>query len=292
LALIFPIYLIFWILTTGDDNMIDIAVTGANGRIGSMIIQNILQQEDMQLVAAIEASHTPLEGRDVGEVVGVGPIKVPIVGAEKLTEILKSTKPDVLVDFTIANAAADTIRTAAKNGVNLVVGTTGFSEEQMFHNETAIKENHIRAVISPNMAVGVNIFFKVAEDLARLLSDYDVEIIEAHHKHKKDAPSGTAVKAAEIIAGALNRNMDEVGVYGREGMIGERTPEEIGIHAIRGGDIVGEHTVIFAGDGERLEIIHRAHSRQAFVSGVIKAVRYVIGAEKGKISSMEDVLGI
>lgn len=272
--------------------MIDMAVTGANGRMGSMIIQNILQQEDMQLVAAIEAPHTPLEGRDVGEVVGVGPIKVPIVGAEKLTEILKSTKPDVLVDFTIANAAADTIRTAAKNGVNLVVGTTGFSEEQMFHNETAIKENHIRAVISPNMAVGVNIFFKVAEDLARLLSDYDVEIIEAHHKHKKDAPSGTAVKAAEIIAGAQNRNMDEVGVYGREGMIGERTPEEIGIHAIRGGDIVGEHTVIFAGDGERLEIIHRAHSRQAFVSGVIKAVRYVIGAEKGKISSMEDVLGI
>jgi 4-hydroxy-tetrahydrodipicolinate reductase len=272
--------------------MIDVAVTGANGRMGSMIIQNILQQEDMQLVAAIEAPHTPLEGRDVGEVIGVGPIKVPIVAAENLTEILKSTKPDVLVDFTIANAAADTIRTAAENGVNLVVGTTGFSEEQMLQNEKSIKENHIKAVISPNMAVGVNIFFKVAEDLARLLSDYDVEIIEAHHKHKKDAPSGTAVKAADIIAGSLNRNMDEVGVYGREGMIGERTPEEIGIHAIRGGDIVGEHTIIFAGDGERLEVIHRAQSRQAFVNGVIKAIRYVLNAEKGKISTMEDVLGI
>jgi 4-hydroxy-tetrahydrodipicolinate reductase len=279
-------------LTTGDDNIIDVAVTGANGRMGSLIIQNILQQEDMQLVAAIEAPYTPLEGRDIGEVIGLGPIKVPIVGAEKLTEILKSTKPNVLVDFTIANAAANTIRTAAENGVNLVVGTTGFSEEQMSHNEEVINDNQITAVISPNMAVGVNIFFKVAEDLARLLSDYDVEIIEVHHKHKKDAPSGTAVKAADIIAGALNRNMDDVGVYGREGMIGERTPEEIGIHAIRGGDIVGEHTIIFAGDGERLEIIHRAHSRQAFVNGVIKAVRYVIGAKKGEISTMKDVLGI
>ena len=272
--------------------MINVAVTGANGRMGSMIIQNILQQEDMQLVAAIEAPHTPLEGRDVGEVIGVGPIEVPVVGAEKLTEILKSTKPDVLVDFTIANAAVDTIKTAANNGVNLVVGTTGFSQEQMFNNKAAIKENHIRAVISPNMAIGVNIFFKVAEDLARLLSDYDVEIIEAHHKHKKDAPSGTAVKAADIIAGALNRKMDLVGVYGREGIVGERSPDEIGVHAIRGGDIVGDHTVIFAGDGERLEIIHRAHSRQAFVNGVIKAVRYVVSAEKGRISSMEDVLGL
>jgi 4-hydroxy-tetrahydrodipicolinate reductase len=272
--------------------MINVAVTGANGRMGSMIIKNILQQEDMQLVAAIEAPHTPLEGRDVGEVIGLGPIDVPIVGAENLTRTLKLTKPDVLVDFTVANAAVDTIKTAAENKVNLVVGTTGFSEEQMFQNKAAIKKNQIRAVISPNMAVGVNIFFKVAEDLARLLSDYDVEIIEAHHKHKKDAPSGTAIKAAEIIAEALDRKIDDVGVYGREGMIGERNQEEIGIHAIRGGDIVGEHTVIFAGDGERLEIIHRAHSRQAFVNGVIKAVRYVIGAEKGKLSSMEDVLGI
>jgi len=119
-----------------------------------------------------------------------------------------------------------------------------------------------------------------------------VEIIEAHHKHKKDAPSGTAVKAADLIASALNRKMDEIGVYGREGMVGERTPEEIGIHAVRGGDIVGDHTVLFAGDGERLEVVHRANSRQAFVNGVIKAVRYVINAEKGKISSMGDVLGL
>ncbi|MFA0834306.1 MAG: 4-hydroxy-tetrahydrodipicolinate reductase [Methanobacterium formicicum] len=272
--------------------MINVAVTGAGGRMGSMIINTILQQDDMQVVAAIEAPNTPLEGKDVGEVMGIGPINVPIVGAEKLRETLNVKKPDVLVDFTIAAAAVGTIKTTAESGVNLVVGTTGFTEEQMKSNQSAIETNQVGAVISPNMAVGVNVFFKVVEELASILTDYDVEIIEAHHKHKKDAPSGTAVKAAELIAGALNRNLDEVGVYGREGMVGERTPEEIGIHAVRGGDIVGDHTVLFAGDGERLEIVHRAGTRQAFVNGVIKAVRYVVTAEKGKISNMDDVLGL
>jgi 4-hydroxy-tetrahydrodipicolinate reductase len=272
--------------------MINVAVTGAGGRMGSMIINTILQQDDMQVVAAIEAPNTPLEGRDVGEVMGIGPINVPIVGAEKLNATLKDKKPDVLVDFTIAAAAVGTIKTTAECGVNLVVGTTGFTEEQMGSNRNAIENNNVGAVIAPNMAVGVNVFFKIVGELAGILTDYDVEIIEAHHKHKKDAPSGTAVKAAEVIADALNRKLDEVGVYGREGMVGERTPEEIGIHAIRGGDIVGDHTVLFAGDGERLEITHRAGTRQAFVNGVIKAIRYVVNAEKGKISNMNDVLGL
>ena len=133
---------------------------------------------------------------------------------------------------------------------------------------------------------------KILKDLAATIGDYDVEIIEAHHRHKKDAPSGTAVKAAEIIATELNRNLDEVGVYGRKGHVGERTSEEIGIHAVRGGDIVGDHTVIFAGEGERLEIIHRAQSRQSFVTGVIKAVRYVVKAKKAHVSDMADVLGL
>ncbi|BDZ71105.1 4-hydroxy-tetrahydrodipicolinate reductase [Methanobacterium petrolearium] len=272
--------------------MIDVAVTGAGGRMGSMIINTILQQDDMQIVAAIEAPNTPLEGKDVGEVMGIGPINVPIVGAERLSQVLETKKPDVLVDFTIANAAVGTIKTTAESGVNLVVGTTGFSDEQMAENQKSVEANQVGAVISPNMAVGVNVFFKVVEELASILTDYDVEIIEAHHKHKKDAPSGTAVKAAELIAEALNRKMDEVGVYGRHGMVGERTAEEIGVHAVRGGDIVGDHTVLFAGDGERLEIIHRANSRQAFVNGVIKAIRYVVNADKGKISGMDDVLGI
>jgi 4-hydroxy-tetrahydrodipicolinate reductase len=136
------------------------------------------------------------------------------------------------------------------------------------------------------------VFFKIIEDLAMILNDYDIEIIEAHHKHKVDAPSGTAVKTYEIIADALGRNKNETSVYGRQGNVGARTFEEIGIHAVRGGDIAGDHTVLFAGEGERIEIVHRAHSRQVFVVGAIKAVRYVVGASEGKISDMGDVLGI
>ena len=272
--------------------MIGVVVTGAGGRMGSKIIKTILKQDDMEVVAAIEAPDTPLEGKDVGEVIGVGKIDVPVNGAQKLAEVLKEKKPDVLVDFTIANAAVGTIKTSAKCGVNVVIGTTGFSDEQMNEIKRSIEENKIKAIIAPNMAVGVNVFFKIIEDLAKILNDYDIEIIEAHHKHKADAPSGTAVKAYEIIAEALGKNKDETCVYGRHGLVGERTEEEIGMHAVRGGDIVGDHTVLFAGEGERIEIVHRAHNRQAFVNGVIKAVRYVVGAPEGKISDMGDVLGI
>ncbi len=272
--------------------MIGVAVTGASGRMGSKIIKTILEQDDMKVVAAIEAPETPLEGKDIGEVIGVGKMDVTVNGAEKLAEVLKEKKPDILVDFTIADAAVNTIKTSAKCGVNVVVGTTGISDEQMDEVRESIEDNNIKAVISPNMAVGVNVFFKAIKDLAKILNDYDIEIIEAHHKHKADAPSGTAVKAYEIIADELGRNKEEACVYGRQGLVGARSEEEIGMHAVRGGDIVGDHTVLFAGDGERIEIIHRAHSRQAFVSGVIKAIRFVINAPEGKISDMGDVLGI
>jgi 4-hydroxy-tetrahydrodipicolinate reductase len=272
--------------------MIDVAVAGANGRMGSKIIKTIQNQEDMRVVIGVEAPNSPLEGKDVGEVIGIGKIGAEVWGAQKLEEVLKNEKPDVLVDFTIAVAAVDNIKTAAKCGVNVVVGTTGFSDTEMAEIKKTISENKIKAIIAPNMAVGVNVFFKVIEDLASILNDYNVEIIETHHKHKRDAPSGTARKAFEIIAGKVGRETDEICVHGREGMVGERTAEEIGIHAVRAGDIVGEHTVLFAGDGERLEIIHRAHSRQAFVSGVIKAIRYIKSADEGKINDMGDVLGL
>lgn len=272
--------------------MINVAVTGASGRMGSKIIKNIMEQDDMQLVAAIEAPKTPFLGRDVGEVIGVGNIGVEISSANELYHVLNETKPDVLVDFTVANAAVETIKVTAECGINLVVGTTGFSDAQLTWIEKTIADNNVKAVIAPNMAVGVNVFFKILKDLAPILSDYDVEIIEAHHKHKKDAPSGTAVRAYEIIATELGKDPDKVGVYGRKGMVGERTNDEIGIHAIRGGDIVGDHTVLFAGDGERLEIVHRAGSRQAFVTGVMKAIRYVLTAPEGEISDMGDVLGL
>jgi 4-hydroxy-tetrahydrodipicolinate reductase len=276
----------------GKNNMINIAVTGAAGRMGSKIIKNILEQDDMNIAAAVETPDTPLEGKDIGEVIGVGNIGVEITPANKLEEVLTKVKPDVLVDFTIANAAVKTIKTASINNVNLVVGTTGFSDEEMTEIKEAITLNKVKAVIAPNMAVGVNVFFKVIKDLAPILSDYDIEIIEAHHKHKRDAPSGTAVKVFEIIAHELEDESKKTCVYGRNGLVGERTAEEIGMHAIRGGDIIGDHTVLFAGDGERLEITHRASSRQAFVNGVMKAVRYIPIAEKGKISDMADVLGL
>lgn len=272
--------------------MIRVAVTGAGGKISSKIIKTILKQGDMEVEAAIGSPNTPLEGKDVGEVIGVGNIGVPIDDAKNLAEVLKEKRPDVLVDFTIANASVDTIKIAAEYGVNVVVGTTGISNEQMDEIKQHIEENNIRAVISPNMAVGVNVFFKIIQDLAKALNDFDIEIIEAHHKYKADAPSGTALKAYEIIAESLGRNKDENCVYGRHGIVGARKEGEIGMHAVRGGDIVGDHTVLFAGKGERIEIIHRAHSRQVFVSGVIKAVHYVVGAPEGKISDMRDVLSI
>ncbi|MGF7118504.1 4-hydroxy-tetrahydrodipicolinate reductase [Methanobacterium oryzae] len=272
--------------------MIRIAITGAGGRISSKIIKTILKQDDMEVVAAIGAPNTPFEGKDVGEVIGVGNIGVPVNGAEKLAEVLKEKKPDALVDFTIADSAVNTIKTAAKCGVNVVVGTTGFSDEEMALIKESIEKNKIKAIIAPNMAVGMNVFFKIIKDLAKILNDYDIEIIEVHHKHKADAPSGTAVRAYEIIADELGRSKDKVCVYGRQGIVGTRKEGEIGMHAVRGGDIVGDHTVLFAGEGERIEIVHRAHSRQAFVTGLIKAVRFISKAPEGKISDMGDVLNI
>jgi 4-hydroxy-tetrahydrodipicolinate reductase len=272
--------------------MLKVAVTGAAGRMGSGIIKKIHEQEDMELVAAIEVPNTILEGRDIGEFLGIGNIGVKAQGSEKLDSILKESSPDVLVDFTVADAAFNTIKTTANLGVNLVVGTTGFTDEQSNEIAKTIKEANIKAVVSSNMSIGVNLFFKVLKDLAPILNDFDIEIIEAHHNKKKDSPSGTAMTAFELIAESLNRKTEEIGVYGREGIVGERTKEEIGLHAIRGGDIVGDHTVMFIGEGERLEITHRAHTREVFIAGVMKALKFVMHGESGKVNDMSDVLGI
>ena len=272
--------------------MIKVAVTGAAGRMGSGIIRKITEQDGMEVVAAIEMPNTPLEGKDAGLQAGIDELGVEIVESEKLEETLKASGADVLVDFTIAHAAVDTIKVATSCGVGVVVGTTGFSDEQMSENIKNIKDNNVPAVISSNMSIGVNVFFNTLKKLAPLLYDYDIEIIEAHHNQKKDAPSGTAMTAFEVIAEELERDTEEVGVYGRHGLVGKRTPEEIGVHAIRGGDIVGDHTVMFVGDGERLEVKHQAHTREVFIAGVIRAIRYIPSAEKGIVSSMNDVLGL
>lgn len=272
--------------------MIKVAVTGASGRIGSKIIKALLQEDDMEVVAALGSPYTPLEGRDVGELLDIGKMGVNLNGAQNLTPVLKENNPEVLLEFTRADSAVHNIKTAAECGVDVVVGTTGFSDKQLHEIKDYITENKIKAVISPNMAIGVNVFFNVIQDLAKILSDYDMEIIEAHHRQKADAPSGTALKAYEIMTEALGRDSEKCAVYGRQGMVGARKPEEIGIHTIRGGDIIGDHTVLFAGAGESFEITHRAQNRQAFVTGVIKAVRYVLGAPEGKISDMMDVLDL
>ena len=253
--------------------MTRIAITGALGRMGTLIIQEAAKIKDMQLVAGFD-------------VVGAGkalPSGIIVKDAAELESALRESKADVLIDFTIAKAAVNNVCTAASLGINLVVGTTGFSAEQHLQMKKAI-EGHVAAVITPNFSLGVNVFWKLVADAAAALKDYDIEIIEAHHNQKKDAPSGTALATVQAIKMALGEK--EI-VYGREGVMPRG--KEIGVHAVRGGDIVGDHTVLFAGPGERLEIKHQAHSRTAFASGAVRAADWVVGKEPG-IYSMADVL--
>ncbi len=263
--------------------MIKVAVTGACGRMGMLIIENILKSGDMKLVTAIDVTNT---GKDIGEVMRQGKLDVQVGDAKDINNILEKSKPDVLIDFTIAEAAVKNVTAGARNKVNLVVGTTGFTQEQRKLMEDTIKNSGVAAVIAPNFSIGVNVFWGLLAEAAKRLSDFDIEIIEAHHNQKKDAPSGTAVKAAEVISKTLGGK--EL-VYGRHGISPRQ--KEIGIHAVRGGDIVGDHTVLFAGDGERIEIKHQAHSRQAFAKGAVKAAEWVCSARPG-IYEMADVLGI
>lgn len=273
--------------------MIRVAVTGCAGNMGSKIVRTVQAQENMEVVLGIEMPNSPLTGEDLGEQIGIGTMNVPIIAANDLKENLEKIKPDVLVDFTIAAAAVETVKACAECGVNVVVGTTGLTDEQLDVIHKAIKDNDIKAVISPNMATGVNVFFEIVGQVAKILGhEYDVEIIEAHHHNKKDAPSGTAVKAAQIVADSLDLDLKEKACYGREGMVGARGENEIGIHAVRGGDIVGDHTVMFCGDGERIEVIHRASTRQAFVNGVIRAINYQYTSQDRSIADMFDVLGL
>ncbi len=253
--------------------MTRIAITGALGRMGTLVIQEAAKAKDMQLVAGLDA-------------VGAGatlPGGIIVKDAAALESVLRESKPDVLIDFTIAKAAVNNVCTAASLGIDLVVGTTGFSAEQHSLMKKAI-EGHVAAVITPNFSLGVNVFWKLVADAAVALKDYDIEIIEAHHNQKKDAPSGTALATVQAIKMALGERQV---VYGREGIMPRG--KEIGVHAVRAGDIVGDHTVLLAGSGERLEIKHQAHSRTAFASGAVRAADWVVGKEPG-IYSMADVL--
>jgi len=196
----------------------------------------------------------------------------------------------VLIDFTFPEASLANIKLCAELGRPIIIGSTGFTGEQL--DEVGEFVRKIPCVLSPNMSIGVNLCFKILEEVARTIGgDYDMEIVETHHRMKKDAPSGTAIKMAQVLAKAVNRNLEEVGVYARKGMIGERTNKEIGIQTLRAGDIVGEHTVLFAGIGERIEITHRAHSRETFAAGAVRAAKWIVGRKPG-LYDMQDVLGL
>jgi 4-hydroxy-tetrahydrodipicolinate reductase len=266
--------------------VIDLVVAGAAGRMGGRIIALAGGTPDLRVVAALEQAGHPALGRDAGEVAGAGRLGVPIT-AEPAPVLARDR---VLVEFTAPEATLEHLRVAAAQGARAVVGTTGLGAGQV--EELRRLAGRAAIVFSPNMSVGVNVAFRVLALMARALGDdYDVEITEIHHRMKKDAPSGTAAKMAEVVAEALGRDLGTVGVYGRHGLVGERGAREIGVHALRGGDVVGEHTVVFSTLGERLELTHRAHSRDTFAGGALRAIRFAATAAPG-CYSMHDVLGI
>jgi len=252
--------------------MVKVVVSGALGRMGTNIGRIVNEAPDMELVGGIDVREGTLFGKEV-------------VPAARIDEFLKEKRPDILIDFTVAAAAVENIRAAARNNVALVVGTTGFSPEQREAIRVAV-EGNVPAVISSNFSVGVNIFWKLVREAARQLGDYDIEVTEAHHRYKRDAPSGTAKTILEILDQELGTREK---VYGRVGETERKN--EIGVHVIRGGDIVGDHSVLFAGNFECIEISHRAYDRAVFAQGAVRAARWVAGREP-RIYTMQEVLGL
>ncbi len=266
--------------------MVKIVVAGARGRMGARIVALSKEYEGLHLAGAFERPGNGDIGKDIGTLSGIGAAGVILEeGLEKVIE-----RSDVVIDFTNPGATLEHLKLASMKGKAMVIGTTGFSKDQM--QEVMRITSDIPCVLAPNMSVGVNLLLRILRDIAKVLGDeYDIEIVEAHHRLKKDAPSGTAIKMAQVIADAIERNLDEVAVYARRGIIGERTRKEIGIQTLRAGDIVGEHTVLFGGLGERIEITHKASSRDTFARGALKAAVWVYGKPAG-LYDMQDVLGL
>ncbi len=266
--------------------MTRIAIHGAGGRMGRALIEAVRDADGGELVAALDRPDSPLIGVDAGEMAGLGSLGVAIGG--DLTALGDGF--DVLIDFTAPQATLAALAHCRAHGRGMVIGTTGLDAEQ----KQAIAEaaETIPVVFAPNMSVGVNLTFKLAELAARVLGDsVDIEIVEAHHRHKVDAPSGTALRLGEVVAEALGRDLEECAVYGREGHTGPRERRTIGFETIRAGDIVGEHTVLYAANGERVEITHRATSRMTFAGGAVRAAQWLAGRDRG-LFDMQDVLGL
>ncbi|SKA14908.1 dihydrodipicolinate reductase [Oceanospirillum multiglobuliferum] len=266
--------------------MIRIAVIGAAGRMGKTNIEAITQAEGVVLGAAIVEADSSLIGADAGELAGVGKLNVALVGS------LLAAKDDfdVLIDFTSPKTTLENLAFCAQHGKKIIIGTTGLNEAEKAELESYA--DRVAIMFAPNMSVGVNVCLKLLEMAASVLGDdYDVEIIEAHHRHKVDAPSGTALRMGEAVAGALGRNLKECAVYGREGQTGARTQKEIGFETIRAGDVVGDHTVLFATEGERIEITHKASSRMTFAKGAVRAALWLVDKDAG-LFDMQDVLAL
>jgi 4-hydroxy-tetrahydrodipicolinate reductase len=266
--------------------MIRVVVAGASGRMGGHILRLVHAEDGLAIAGATERAGFP-PGLDAAGAAGLAPIGVPVV--VDLGEAL-APGADVVIDFTSFEASAAHAEVCARQRVALVIGSTGFTREARARVEAAAAR--IPIVLSPNMSVGVNVLFALVRDAARALGEaYDVEIVEMHHKKKKDAPSGTAVRLAEVAADALGRDPSRDLAYARHGMIGERPAREIGVQTLRGGDVVGEHTIYFAGEGERLELTHRATSRDQFARGAVRAARWIVSQPPG-LYDMADVLGL
>ena len=262
-----------------------VTVIGAAGRMGRRLVANILEAPDMTLTGAIEAPDSPYIGQDAGVLAGMPPAGVAV--SADLGAALAAS--DAVIDFATGHVIED-VTQAVKAGCCAVVGSTALTPE-MKAKLALLGHGGGRLVVSSNMSVGVNLLFKLVGEAAKLLEDYDIEIVEMHHNQKKDAPSGTAVRLAEIVCETTGRDYAKDLRHGREGMVGARTKREIGMHALRGGDVVGDHTVVFAAAGERIELTHRASSRDTFVGGALRAVRFLATAKPG-LYDMQDVLGL
>ncbi len=270
----------------GSAPIASVVVAGAAGRMGTRVVACLREAPDLRLVAALEAPGHPAAGRDAGEVAGVGAVGA-VIGTDAPAAI---TAGRVLIEFSVPEPTLEHLRRVADAGARAVIGTTGFSPAQ--REEIADLARRCAIMLSPNMSVGVTLALRVLATMAAALGDdYDVEITEIHHRFKKDAPSGTAVKMAEVVAEALGRDLSTVAVYGRQGLPGERTTKEIGVLSLRSGDVVGEHTVSFGTLGERLELTHRAHNRDTFARGALRAARWIATRPPG-LYSMQDVLGL
>ena len=282
--------------------MIRVVVSGAGGRMGKLLLQAVIEEDDMELAGAVERKAHPLLNRDVGELIGSA--KCGVLMRTDLEKVIGSG--DILVEFSTPKATLSHLPVAVEKNTRIVIGTTGLNDEE----KERIKESSSRIpiLLSPNMSIGVNLLFKTAGEVARILgTEYDVEIVETHHRMKKDAPSGTALRLAEVIAQARGQGtpttpppsrgrikeggqgLKGVVVYGRHGITGERKRGAIGIHAVRGGTVSGEHNVIFAGASERVELTHRAESRQVLIRAAIEAIRFIAGASPG-LYDMQDVI--